>query len=390
MKIATQSRGISLLRILTFLFLLSAPLINISCNTDNFEDIGIVEEEGAMENEDSNDDGNDAENPDDQGETDNGDNPDDSGSIEFGENFVLDEGRRLVNFVLPNAEYNKFLNDEGDLKMVSQKVYEHFDDDFDFIFVLAVEESQPEDLYYGISYKVKNDVEGIGSSIYDGTAQYGSQGNLKSVIYMPRTEYIVSGPFLHEIAHYWANHGFLSTTVGGHWGYSSAGGQLGGFDELDDLGNGTYHGKVSGRSGFGPNANGGNSIPYSNVELYVMGLIDKSELESIQIAENPISTGEFGKFTADDITTLTGADLVAEHGERVPSVQNSQKEFKALTVIISTSKLGPEKINSINKDLENFSRKGEPDSYWGNTYNFWKATGERASLTVEVSMENVQ
>ncbi|WP_420601150.1 hypothetical protein [Flagellimonas sp.] len=376
---APKRKGITLLNALFFLFLFS--ITNISCSTDNLEEVGIVDDETSTDEPES------PENPENTEDSDDSNSPE---TMEFEENFVLDEDMKLVNFVLSDTEYNKFITDDGDLKMVSKKVYEYFNDEFDFIFVLSVEESQPQNLYYGISYKVKNDVEGIGSSIYDGTSQYGSDGKLKSVIYMPRTEYIVSGPFLHEIAHYWANHGFLSTTVGGHWGYSSAGGQLGGFDELDDLGGGTYHGKVNGRNGFGANANGGNSLPYSNVELYVMGLIGKDELESIQVAENPVSTGEYGKFTADGITTLTSADLVTEHGERIPSVQNSQKEFNALTVIISTSKLGQEKIDSINKDLENFSRKGEPDSYWGDTYNFWKATGERASITIQVSNGDIK
>ncbi|SNZ02036.1 hypothetical protein [Flagellimonas pacifica] len=373
---ASTPRVISLFNALFFLFLFS--ITNISCSTDSLEEVGIVDKEESTDTEESQEDSNDTDVT----------NPSDTN--EFEESFVLDEDKKLVNFVLSDVEYNKFITDDGDLKVVTKKVYQYFNDEFDFIFILSVEESQPQDLYYGISYKAKNDIQGIGSSTYDGTASYGSQGKLKSVIYMPRTEYIVSGPFLHEIAHYWANHGFLSTTVGGHWGYSSAGGQLGGFDELDDLGNGTYHGKVNGREGFGSNANGGNSLPYSNVELYVMGLIDKDELESIQVAENPVSTGEYGKFTADRIITVTSEDLVAEHGERIPSVQDSQKEFKALTVIISTSKLAQEKIDSINKDLENFARKGEPDSYWGNTYNFWKATGEKASIEIQVANENIK
>ncbi|MGB5355071.1 MAG: hypothetical protein WBN11_00105, partial [Eudoraea sp.] len=189
---------------------------------------------------------------------------------------------------------------------------------------------------------------------------------------------------------YWANHDFIPTTVGGHWGYSSAGGQLGGFDELIDLGNNTYQGKLNGKNGFGPNANGGNSLPYSKVELYSMGLIGPEEIGTLQLAQNPQSTGEFGKFTADNINTLTASDLIAQHGDRVPSVENSQKDFKAITVIISTTMLNEDKIDSINRDLENFSKKGAPEDYWGNTYNFWKATGERASIDIQIVEENLK
>ncbi|MEN8788141.1 MAG: hypothetical protein ABF295_01400, partial [Flavobacteriaceae bacterium] len=328
--------------------------------------------------------------PDDPDNNDDPDDPDTTGTVVFEENFILEEERRLVTYVLSDTEYNKFLDGDGDLQMVTGKVYEYLEDNFDFIFILSVEESQPVGLYYGRSTKVKNDVQGIGSSIYDGTSAYGSAGNLKSVIHMPRTEYVVNGPFLHEIVHYWANRDFIPTTVGGHWGYSSAGGQLGGFDELIDLGNDTYQGRLNGSNSFGPNANGGNTLPYSNVELYTMGLIGPGELESIQVAENPQSNGQQGQFTADAITIYTATDLLVQHGDRIPTVQNSQKDFRSLAVVISRAELSEEKITSVNRDLENFARQAAPDSYWGNAYNFWEATGERASLEIGVVSSDIK
>ncbi|RKN79435.1 hypothetical protein [Ulvibacterium marinum] len=380
MKSTSLSLTESFVKIFLPIFLFSMVLLNSSCSTDNEDTIEVIDNSQISDDTENND------------GTDNDvdENPDTSGAIVFEENFVLEDNRRLVNFVLSNNEYNKFLEGEGDVKMVSQKVYEHFNDDFDFIFILSVEEQQPDGLYYGRSYKVKNDVQGLGMSLYEGTPEYGSLGTLKSVIHMPRTEYIVNGPFLHEIAHYWSNHSFIPTTIGGHWGYSSAGGQLGGFDELIDLGNNTYQGKLNGKNGFGPNANGGNSVPYSNIELYAMGLISSGELESIQVAENPERGSAFGQFTADAITTLTNADLITQHGERVPSVQNSQKSFKALAVIISTTKIGEDQSDTISRHLENFARQGTPDGYWGNTYNFWMATGERASLDIQVLDEDLK
>ncbi len=362
-------------KIFVLIILFSFFFTNISCSKDTPDDIEVFD---------------DAESPNDPEDDQNSEDTGTSGTIMFDENFILDEDRKLISFILPDAEYNKFLEGDGDVKMVSQQVYEYFNDDFDFIFILSVEENQPNGLYFGKSYKVKNDIQGLGMSIYNGAAAYGSQGTLKSIIHMPRTEYIVTGPFLHEIAHYWGNHGFIPTTVGGHWGYSGTGGQLGGFDELINLGNNTYQGKLNGSNSFGTFANGGNSVPYSNLELYTMGLINANELEPIQVAENPQPTQEAGKFTADSITIKTGEALIAEHGDRVPSEQNSQKAFKAITIVISTSLLSQEKIDMVNRDLENFSRKGALDSYWGNTYNFWGATGEKASIEVQVSNNNIK
>lgn len=311
-----------------------------------------------------------------------------SGAIIFEETFVLNIEKSFVNMVLSPVDYNKFITGEGDLKAVSNKVYEYFEDTFDYIIILSIEQTQPEDLFYGRATQIKNDVQGLGSGLYDATQEYGSDGRLKSIIYMPRSEYVRSGPFLHEIAHTWANKGFLPSTVGGHWGFASTGGQLGGFDELVDLGNNTYRGRLNGQDGFGTFANGGNSVKYSNVELYLMGLIGPNELESVQVAENPVAGQTFGEFTADAIITYTAEDLINANGVRVPSFSNAQTEFKALAVIISKELLDDKKKNTIHADLENFARPSAPDANWSN--NFWSATDGKASFEFEVFQDNLK
>ena len=312
-----------------------------------------------------------------------------SNDAELADDFILDESNRVVNYILPKSDYDKYLEDEGDFSMISKKVYEYFKDDFDFIFVLSNEQQVPDGLYAGISYKVQNDVEGIGSGIYNGSGGYGSEGRLKSVIHLPVPDFVVNGPFLHEIAHFWGNQGFIPTTVGGHWGYSNVGGQLGGFDEVIAMGNNLYQGKMEGVNGFGTFANRGNSVPYGNLELYLMGLLDVDELNDVQYAENPESQGS-GKFTADEIITLTPTQLISEHGSRVPSVENSQKEFNAITVVLSHGKMSDSDLATISTNLENFARKSAPDSSWNGLFNFWQATKEKASLNIQLSEGNLK
>ena len=369
----------SLLRDTLFLFL---SLLIFSCST---EEIGLPETDS--ENEMSETDDQDPDNPENPDNPDPSENPD---TLVLESGFTIDEEHKFTNLILPESDYNKFLMDEGDMKLVTNKVYEHFNDDFDFIIILNVEESQPDNLYYGLSTPAQNDIEGLGRNIWDNTGAFGSAGKLKTVIHMPRVEYIRNGPFLHEIQHYWTNHGLIPTTVGGHWGYSSAGGQLGGFDEIEDLGNNTYRGSVDGEVGFGTVANGGNSVPYSNLELYAMGLIGPDELESVVVAENPASTSEFGVFTADAITTHTAADIIAENGSRVPSHENAQTEFKALVVVVSKGTVAQEKWDALNSNLENFAKQGEPDASWGSLYNFWKATSGKATFSFEIVNANLK
>ena len=312
------------------------------------------------------------------------------GAVTFEPNFILDENRTLVNQVISQEDYNRFIAGNGNIKLVSQKVYEYFEDDFDFIIILSVEETQPDGLFFGRAKVVQNQIEGLGEDIYNNSTSYGSEEKLKNIIYMPRTEYIRNGPFLHEIAHTWGNKNFMPTTIRGHWGYASTGGQLGGFDELVDLGSNTYRGRLNNKDGFGANVNSGNSIIYGNLELYLMGLISADKLETIQVAINPVNGNEIGEFTADSIEMYSAESLIAEHGTRVPSVENSQKKFKALTVIISTKTISQNKINEINSDLENFSRLANPDARWGTSKNFWLATQGKASFDFKIFPKNIK
>lgn len=369
----------SFFRLTLFVFF---SFLVLSCSSE--EDV-IPDTDAENETSDPNEpDENDTDNPDDP------DVPENPDTLVLESGFTIDEEYQFTNLILSEDDYNKFLVDEGDMRMVSNKVFEHFNDDFDFIIILNVEESQPNNLYYGLSTPAQNDIEGLGRNIWDNSASFGSSGNLKTVIHMPRVEYIRNGPFLHEIQHYWSNHGLIPTTVGGHWGYSSAGGQLGGFDEIEDLGGNTYRGSVDGDVGFGTVANGGNSVPYSNLELYAMGLIGPDELESIVIAENPSSTADFGVFTADGITTYSAADIIADNGARIPSHENAQTTFNALVVVISTGTVPQEKWDTLNSNLENFAKQGDPDASWGSLYNFWKATSGKATFSFEIVNANLK
>ena len=368
---------------LTFAFVIASLFAIMSCSKD--ETVPKDIQEDSVEDEMITDDDSTNE---DEGNNDAPNNT--TGKIVFESNLFLDDSRSMVSYVIPQNEYDKFLEGEGDLKLISEKVYEYVADEFDFIIILSIEEVKPEGLFYGRSTLVQNEIQGLGNNTYNSASSYGSAERLKSIIYMPKADYIRNGPFLHEIAHTWGNKGFIPTTVGGHWGFASTAGQLGGFDELIDQGNNSYLGKMNGNNGFGTFANGGNSIPYSNLELYLMGLIGADELESIQVAVNPEWGDNAGEFTADEIQTYTAQSLIAEHGERLPSVSDSQKEFKALAVIISPEALDQAKIDNIKLDLENFSRSSAPDSNWGSNSNFWKATQGKASFDFVVDQMSIK
>jgi len=280
------------------------------------------------------------------------------------------------------------------LRQISNKVYAEFKDDFDFIFfVLNTKEDSTISSalgFAGVNLGVSNNVKGLGKELYNNNSSYGSAGYLKSVMYFPFHDAILRGPALHEIAHNWAAY-ICTTSVESHWGVSNAGGQLGGFKHVKELsssgGTTEYQGSMDGTytDGFGENANGGNSIPYSDIELYLMGMIGANELPNdfrldIYTGLSRGSSGKIGSFKATGKTSYTINQIISEKGERVPDAETSQKSFKVLTVILSKSQdsTASTRYDEIMNNLKWFAGESTIDG----VYNFKQATREKGSLKV--------
>jgi hypothetical protein len=131
-------------------------------------------------------------------------------------------------------------------------------------------------------------VQGIGQPTYTKAAQYGSAGRLRAVIHLSMR----NGPSLHELLHAWANF-IVPTGIASHWNFSSSGGgQLGAYDgnTFTDLRGGPYQASNgrAGSTGFGTVANGGNTVPYSDLELYLMGMCAADGVPVLHVASNPV------------------------------------------------------------------------------------------------------
>jgi hypothetical protein len=273
---------------------------------------------------------------------------------------------------------------------LTQRIYNEFPDAFDFIFVVNNESQIHAGAnYYGLHTSVKNDTLGLGMSQFDLTANFGSDDKLQGVMHLIDRSTLTGGPSLHELMHRWGNYlTDVDGSMGGHWGFSSVGGQLGGWKAgtLRDLGGGLYDVDGPRGSSFGTFANGGNGLPYGQLELYLMGMIGADELtDPIQVAVNPTFEGEGtnpgqGIFRASSIKTLSIQDIIRTEGERTPSVATSQKSFRALTVLVTPTMVTQEQLDQMDTSVELFSTPGD-DGWW--SYNFWEATGGRASLKMD-------
>ncbi len=264
---------------------------------------------------------------------------------------------------------------------LSRMVFQQLRDEFDFIVFVSNEDAYPSGApAYGRHFSVKNDIAGLNQNLFNLGASFGSEGRLQSAIHLVEKAGIRGGPSLHELMHRWANSSFIPTTVGGHWGFSNVGGQLGGWANgtLQSLGNNRYRANNGRDASFGTFANGGNVLPYSPLELYLMGLIEATEVHDIQYALNAAYTANVGEFTATSIESRTMSQLIAQRGPRLPGVSSSQKSFNVLWVVLTKTPLSNGRWLAFDRDVYDFVLSG--DDGVGSRFNFWEATGGRAQL----------
>ena len=333
------------------------------------------------------------------------------------------------------------LTDTGfyiDRQRLAKNLYTIFDDNFDFIIAFNQFDYESNlDLseragYSGINAGVSNKVGGIGLTKFNYSSTYGSNGNLGSFIHMPFHYYISSGPMLHEIMHQWGNYFFKYGS--GHWGVSGVGGgQLGGFDPstlltIDNLSGGEYaleNGQYRAasnkyNSSFGSYANGGNSVCYSKFEKWLMGLIPASDVPDFKI---PIKSGsdypklgQDGLIEADNIIHVSLSDILSNPenydndsipkeyqirnilntGYRNPNYNDSNKNFKALIILITTNALMKQFMHETYWDTISNSWKSRPsstktlDSFQSSITKFALNSGDNKSSLIERKWQPLQ
>ncbi len=78
---------------------------------------------------------------------------------------------------------------------------------------------------------------------------------------------------------------------------------------------------------------------YSNLDLYMMGLIDRTKVPQMMLIENaaidPTKVPEPGAVISGTTKTVTIDDIIAAEGERVPGASTSQKAFKTAFIFIT-------------------------------------------------------
>ena len=335
--------------------------------------------------------------------------------------YVKHKNNRVASLIMDDFQYNDwvenniFKSDVENVMKLTKDIYKEFPDKYDFIILLLNEYETPKSLETtsatgdGFFKPVSNDINGIGciiaqctNPIYSNSYLFGSsEGKLKGVLHLGNRRLIKNGPILHELMHHWGNHALETESVsefgnnissfptgknnGSHWGFTggNVNGQLGGFIQstLKENDDSTYS-----VDKFQPIRHINNyHAPYNELELYLAGLIPIDSVKDFDVFKNITSftSGSiFSKkyrFKASSRITYTSESLKELLGKRIPDVNDSQKNFKILLMVISNNILTNEEFNQIDSDTEWFHKK-EFDNL--PEYNFYEATKGKGSITI--------
>ena len=320
--------------------------------------------------------------------------------LTFSQNHYIEvhPNGRVSSLLMTTQEYDSWktnydYSDQTKREALFQDIYQKFEDDFDFIFLILKETTLPANMPTGELIQVSNSTEGIGLNDFNSTSDYGSADQLQSVIHLGRFNYMRLGPSLHELMHNWGNFAInthalfeFGTDLNSfdfipHWGFTggSTKGQLGGFKQSSLIENGNNNYTVDAFGGF---ANGGNSVPYNEMELYLMGMIPITQVSNFDVFKSITTqtdnTNGTYSFTAAERETFTPNSIVNQLGQRVPNSNTAQKNFKALAVVLTDVALTENEWNQIDNDIVQFSKIGADDQ--ASIYNFWEATNQLGTI----------
>ncbi len=295
------------------------------------------------------------------------------------------------------------LSDTPELYASIAAFYEHFDDEYDFVYVFTdapLDSPEAAARFTSVRHPAMPSI-GLDSAYEN--PMYGDHPRLRGAVGVDFNA-VGNGPMLHETLHHWGvfldeSFGFgrdRDTFFGAHWGVAGVFGQHGGFDTITAQ-CGTPASELPpcspdpdgiirlSTAPFGPAANGGDSLPYAPIELYLMGLLPRAEVPS------PILVLDGAHFVRQDPATerlefeITGThevsieDIVARHGERPPAGPED-RAFRGAFVCFSEAPLSSARMDV----LERWAAVFGNDLSQPGLFSFEAGTGGRATMSTRL------
>jgi hypothetical protein len=254
-----------------------------------------------------------------------------------------------------SGDYN-LTNSDGSINTlprqeIAKEFFKTHSDEYDFLVIFSNFDftmSQSDAKAYYL--EIKNDAQGIGKSIFDDSTYYGSNSKLQGIIDMGNiSNHIMDSTqsgyedtvllLTHEFMHRWGASVKFKDTSGNtstsllannqnHWSYlldSDASVLYG--NDWQDNGDGTF-------------TSLGARKYLSSLDLYLMGIYDKSQVSEMLLIENTsidsTTLPSVGTTISGTAKYITIDDIISAEGERVPDTSTSQKTFKVGYILITT------------------------------------------------------
>ena len=278
--------------------------------------------------------------------------------------FVTQQENFSISVIENNILFSEYavcffqMADREDVTNIINKFYTKFSDSYDFI-LLYQEKTEG---WHGSYLGIKNDVEGIGLSLFDFANQYGSSGRLEGILLFGTNDVQLvadlNSTVMHEFAHRWGAYlsdPSLQLSDGSHWNNNTT--------IIGMLNNCCFP--------FIHNSNGSFTHycsfqfnRFAPLELYLMGALSKEELDTSEIF---ILNGSDIETTLNDhipcnsvivpdnFFKVTSENIVNVYGEREPSYSNSQKNFRTATILVTEKQPTEEEMCLWNKILRHYS-----------------------------------
>ncbi|MBI5485404.1 MAG: hypothetical protein HY888_13240, partial [Deltaproteobacteria bacterium] len=275
-----------------------------------------------------------------------------AGAQDSSARFLADYGNVTVMEVTGNFDA---INSDGSKNVaprqaIAKEFFRTHKDEYDFVAIFTNFDFQRPPGAVAYYTSVKNDVQGIGQGLFDYSSSYGSNGKLQGTIDMWNLLKIVNDPLnprfdfstdilIHETLHRWGAYakfkdwnGSVSNALLGyqaaHWSF------------LFDSGGSTHYGNKWQNNGDGTFTSTAVRKYYSPLDLYLMGMIDKTRVPPTLLIDNPAinpeTRPELGATISGTARYVTADDIIAVEGERIPSARDSQKQFKTAFIYAVT------------------------------------------------------
>ena len=215
---------------------------------------------------------------------------------------------RILTLFRPNIDTNQ-------VQAAVQQLYGYFHDDYDFVQVVYTQPSYPQNRYH---FAVRNDVTGIGLTLFNNAAQYGSAGRLQGITVFPVDFFFDTAEtaFSHELGHQWIL--FLknpSLLPGPHWPPSTMARGVMGFNIPGSNVGGDFTWEITPVTATTARTTGTQANDaFTDFDLYLMGFIPPS-----QVAPGIIVQGTPCQNCVLPSTTFTINDVINTNGTRTPT-----------------------------------------------------------------------